>query len=70
MEVRNFEPDFYEVHWREAKRRDPRRWGTASKQPDGSWFICNETSREIKATGALGKKIIKAIEAFITEKGK
>lgn len=68
MEVRNFEPDFYEVHWREAKRRDPRRWGTAAKTADG-WYLMNETSRLIKPDGALGKKMIAAVEKFIATKG-
>jgi hypothetical protein len=39
-----------------------------AKIKDGSWFLCNETSREIKPTGTLGKKIVKAVEAFISEK--
>jgi hypothetical protein len=68
MKVRNFEPDFYEIHWREPKRIKPSRWATAAKMQDGSWFLCNETSREIKPTGALGKKIVKAVEAFISKK--
>ena len=52
MRVLNFEPDQYEIRWSEKGRLNPNRWGTATKQPDGSWFICNETSREIKPTGA------------------
>lgn len=68
MKVRNFEPNFYEVHWREKGRLNPNRWATAAKLEDGSWYLNNETSREISPTGALGKKIVKAVEAFIAEK--
>lgn len=69
MRVLNFEPDQYEIRWSEKGRLNPNRWGTATKQPDGSWFLCNETSREIKPTGTLGKKMIAAVEEFIATKG-
>jgi hypothetical protein len=55
----------YIVSWTEEGRPNPKRWATAAKLEDGSWYVNNETMRPIKATGALGKKIVSAVEDYL-----
>lgn len=54
------ESDHRAVMW---EVRDGRRWWTvAFLTADGSYHITNDGGREVKADGALGKKIIAATQ--------
>lgn len=48
--------DFWEV-------RDGNRWWTVHIRPSGAAHICNEKLAVVKPSGALGKRILRAVAA-------
>lgn len=63
MKARLIEDQLYEVV-------DGRKWYTASRRPDGSYFVMNHVGRAISEGSDIQRRVVRAVQAVrMTEPG-